>query len=69
MCGTCECKTRENPAEIYNGKYCECDNFNCDRSGNKLCGGEDGAGGVNVMGGGGWMEVDRWMDGWMDGGR
>uniref|UniRef100_A0A8C5FQT2 Integrin beta n=1 Tax=Gadus morhua TaxID=8049 RepID=A0A8C5FQT2_GADMO len=39
VCGTCECKTRENPAEIYNGKYCECDNFNCDRSGNKLCGG------------------------------
>ncbi|XP_075900633.1 integrin beta-1-like isoform X2 [Nelusetta ayraudi] len=39
VCGTCECKKRENPAEIYNGQYCECDNFNCDRSNNKLCGG------------------------------
>ncbi|XP_028987123.1 integrin beta-1-like isoform X2 [Betta splendens] len=39
VCGTCECKKRENPAEIYSGKYCECDNFNCDRSNNKLCGG------------------------------
>lgn len=40
VCGTCECKKRENPAEVYSGKYCECDNFNCDRSNNKLCGGE-----------------------------
>uniref|UniRef100_A0A665XE74 Integrin beta n=1 Tax=Echeneis naucrates TaxID=173247 RepID=A0A665XE74_ECHNA len=39
VCGTCECKKRENPAEVYSGKYCECDNFNCDRSNNKLCGG------------------------------
>uniref|UniRef100_A0A3Q3E3I2 Integrin beta n=1 Tax=Labrus bergylta TaxID=56723 RepID=A0A3Q3E3I2_9LABR len=39
VCGTCECKKRDNPAEIYSGKYCECDNFNCDRSNNKLCGG------------------------------
>ncbi|XP_035772510.1 integrin beta-1-like, partial [Neolamprologus brichardi] len=39
LCGTCECKKRENPAEVYSGKYCECDNFNCDRSGNLLCGG------------------------------
>ncbi|KAL6103775.1 itgb1 [Pungitius sinensis] len=39
VCGTCECKKRENPAETYSGKYCECDNFNCDRSNNKLCGG------------------------------
>uniref|UniRef100_A0A3B4ANA7 Integrin beta n=1 Tax=Periophthalmus magnuspinnatus TaxID=409849 RepID=A0A3B4ANA7_9GOBI len=39
VCGTCECKKRENPAEVYSGTYCECDNFNCDRSNNKLCGG------------------------------
>uniref|UniRef100_A0A8C6P9G3 Integrin beta n=1 Tax=Nothobranchius furzeri TaxID=105023 RepID=A0A8C6P9G3_NOTFU len=39
VCGKCECKTRENPNERYSGKYCECDNFNCDRSGNLLCGG------------------------------
>ncbi|XP_048126705.1 integrin beta-1-like [Alosa alosa] len=34
-----KCKKRENPEERYSGKYCECDNFNCDRSNNKLCGG------------------------------
>ncbi|XP_012724843.2 LOW QUALITY PROTEIN: integrin beta-1 [Fundulus heteroclitus] len=39
VCGTCECKKRDNPAEVYSGQYCECDNFNCDRSNNKLCGG------------------------------
>ncbi|XP_007552145.1 PREDICTED: integrin beta-1-like [Poecilia mexicana] len=39
VCGTCECRKRENPAEAYSGQFCECDNFNCDRSGNKLCGG------------------------------
>ncbi|KAL1006736.1 hypothetical protein UPYG_G00076170 [Umbra pygmaea] len=39
VCGTCECKKRENPDERYSGKFCECDNFNCDRSNNKLCGG------------------------------
>ncbi|GLD54997.1 integrin beta-1 isoform X2 [Lates japonicus] len=39
VCGTCECKKRDNPEERYSGPYCECDNFNCDRSGNKLCGG------------------------------
>uniref|UniRef100_A0A674ADI7 Integrin beta n=1 Tax=Salmo trutta TaxID=8032 RepID=A0A674ADI7_SALTR len=39
VCGTCECKKRENPEERYSGKFCECDNFNCDRSNNKLCGG------------------------------
>uniref|UniRef100_A0A8D3DTN9 Integrin beta n=1 Tax=Scophthalmus maximus TaxID=52904 RepID=A0A8D3DTN9_SCOMX len=39
VCGTCECKKRENPAEVYSGKYCDCDNFNCDRSNNRLCGG------------------------------
>ncbi|KAG5850495.1 hypothetical protein ANANG_G00083070 [Anguilla anguilla] len=38
VCGACECKKRENPEERYSGKYCECDNFNCDRSNNKLCG-------------------------------
>ncbi|XP_061695951.1 integrin beta-1-like isoform X2 [Syngnathoides biaculeatus] len=39
VCGSCECKKRYNPAEIYSGKFCECDNFNCDRANNKLCGG------------------------------
>lgn len=39
VCGKCECKKRDNPEEYYSGEYCECDNFNCDRSNNKLCGG------------------------------
>ncbi|XP_057188992.1 integrin beta-1-like [Triplophysa rosa] len=39
VCGTCECKIRDNPEERYSGKFCECDNFSCDRSDNKLCGG------------------------------
>ncbi|XP_077381113.1 integrin beta-1-like isoform X2 [Festucalex cinctus] len=39
VCGTCQCKKRDNPAELYSGQYCECDNFNCDRANNKLCGG------------------------------
>ncbi|MGH0157509.1 UNVERIFIED_CONTAM: hypothetical protein FKN15_062443, partial [Acipenser sinensis] len=39
ICGECVCKKRDNPNEIYSGKYCECDNFNCDRSNNMICGG------------------------------
>ncbi|XP_061111269.1 integrin beta-1-like isoform X1 [Conger conger] len=39
ICGACECNKRDNPDERYSGKFCECDDFNCDRSGNKLCGG------------------------------
>ncbi|KAJ8375991.1 hypothetical protein SKAU_G00065710 [Synaphobranchus kaupii] len=39
VCGTCECKKKKNPKKRYSGRFCECDNFNCDRSNNKLCGG------------------------------
>ncbi|KAG9355185.1 hypothetical protein JZ751_000023 [Albula glossodonta] len=39
ICGACECRKRDNPEERYSGKFCECDNFNCDRSNNKLCAG------------------------------
>ncbi|XP_067863640.1 integrin beta-1-like isoform X2 [Heptranchias perlo] len=39
ICGECVCKKRENPNEIISGKYCECDNFNCDRSSGLICGG------------------------------
>ncbi|XP_061587812.1 integrin beta-1-like isoform X2 [Cololabis saira] len=39
VCGHCECKKRDNPKERYSGQFCECDNFNCDRANNKLCGG------------------------------
>ncbi|XP_072524475.1 integrin beta-1-like [Salminus brasiliensis] len=39
VCGVCECKIRDNPEERYEGKFCECDNFSCDRSSGKLCAG------------------------------
>ncbi|PKU33010.1 integrin beta-1 isoform x1 [Limosa lapponica baueri] len=39
ICGQCVCKKRENTNEVYSGKYCECDNFNCDRSNGLICGG------------------------------
>ncbi|XP_068091869.1 integrin beta-1 isoform X2 [Hyperolius riggenbachi] len=39
ICGQCVCKKRDNPNEVYSGKYCDCDNFNCDRSNGLICGG------------------------------
>ncbi|XP_072108159.1 integrin beta-1-like [Mobula birostris] len=39
ICGACVCRKRENPHETIYGRYCECDNFNCDRSGGLICGG------------------------------
>ncbi|CAI5788983.1 Hypothetical predicted protein [Podarcis lilfordi] len=39
ICGQCVCRKRENANEIYSGRFCECDNFNCDRSDGLLCGG------------------------------
>ncbi|XP_044280590.1 integrin beta-1 isoform X1 [Varanus komodoensis] len=39
ICGQCVCKKRENPNEVYSGQYCQCDNFNCDRSDGLICGG------------------------------
>ncbi|KAM9307918.1 integrin beta-1-A-like [Gastrophryne carolinensis] len=39
ICGQCVCKQRENPKEVYSGKYCECDNFSCERSNGLICGG------------------------------
>lgn len=32
-CGVCDCARRQNPQELFYGKYCECDNFSCKRSG------------------------------------
>ncbi|KAM3614393.1 uncharacterized protein V6R79_013391 [Siganus canaliculatus] len=37
--GYCYCRRRENPAEKYSGQYCECSNFDCPRSNNRICGG------------------------------
>ncbi|KAG8573529.1 hypothetical protein GDO81_012447 [Engystomops pustulosus] len=39
ICGQCVCKKRDNPNEVYSGKFCDCDNFNCDRSNGQICGG------------------------------
>ncbi|XP_069815067.1 integrin beta-1-A-like isoform X3 [Dendropsophus ebraccatus] len=38
ICGQCVCKKRDNPNEVYSGKYCECDNYNCDRYNGLICG-------------------------------
>ncbi|XP_023167612.1 integrin beta-PS isoform X1 [Drosophila hydei] len=41
VCGACECHKRTNPDEIISGKYCECENFSCERRKNLLCSGPD----------------------------
>ncbi|XP_043285447.1 integrin beta-PS-like [Venturia canescens] len=38
-CGVCDCFERPNPQEVFFGKYCQCDNFSCKRSGGLVCGG------------------------------
>ncbi|KAL7744460.1 hypothetical protein ACLKA6_001838 [Drosophila palustris] len=40
-CGRCACNYRPHPEEIIYGKYCECDNFSCERNKNLLCSGPD----------------------------
>uniref|UniRef100_A0A8C4QN49 Integrin beta n=1 Tax=Eptatretus burgeri TaxID=7764 RepID=A0A8C4QN49_EPTBU len=39
LCGECVCHGRENLGELLYGKYCECDNFSCDRTAGIMCGG------------------------------
>jgi len=41
ICNQCDCTKRPNPEEVISGKYCECDNFSCDRSNGILCAGPD----------------------------
>lgn len=41
ICGVCECDKRSNPEEVISGKYCECDNFSCERDQGLLCGGPE----------------------------
>jgi len=41
ICGKCECRERDNPDEQVTGKFCECDNFSCDRYNGELCSGPD----------------------------
>ncbi|KAL5278574.1 ITGB1 family protein [Megaselia abdita] len=40
ICGVCECDKRSGN-EIFSGKYCECDNFSCDRYAGQICAGPD----------------------------
>lgn len=39
VCGTCDCFKRQNPTEEIFGKFCECDNFSCERQNGLLCSG------------------------------
>uniref|UniRef100_A0A336M8L1 Integrin beta n=2 Tax=Culicoides sonorensis TaxID=179676 RepID=A0A336M8L1_CULSO len=41
VCGVCECHTRPNLEEKITGKYCECDNFSCERHNGLLCSGPE----------------------------
>lgn len=38
ICGRCECEGRGNNERIY-GRYCECDDFSCERHDGQLCSG------------------------------
>ncbi|XP_042911123.2 integrin beta-PS [Parasteatoda tepidariorum] len=40
-CGECECYKRPNAEEKVTGKFCECDNYSCDRSDGKICSGPE----------------------------
>lgn len=41
VCGVCDCEKRAFPDEIISGKFCECDNFSCDRHNRLLCSGPE----------------------------
>ncbi|KAI9588865.1 integrin beta-PS isoform X2 [Glossina fuscipes] len=41
LCGVCDCEKRSNPEEIISGRFCECDNFSCERHKQLLCSGPD----------------------------
>uniref|UniRef100_A0A1I8PZ80 Integrin beta n=1 Tax=Stomoxys calcitrans TaxID=35570 RepID=A0A1I8PZ80_STOCA len=41
LCGVCDCEKRANPDEIISGRFCECDNFSCERHEQQLCSGPD----------------------------
>lgn len=41
LCGKCRCNKGPKPGEEYSGKYCECNNFLCDKKDGKLCNGAD----------------------------
>ncbi|GAB1300471.1 Integrin beta-2-like protein [Apodemus speciosus] len=39
ICGQCVCHTSDVPDKIILGRYCECDNVNCERYDGQVCGG------------------------------
>ncbi|XP_020829024.1 integrin beta-2 isoform X4 [Phascolarctos cinereus] len=39
ICGLCTCHISDVPNKLIYGKYCECDNVNCERYDSQLCGG------------------------------
>lgn len=41
VCGQCNCNSRDNSKELIYGKFCECDNFSCERVNGDLCSGPD----------------------------
>lgn len=41
VCKKCICETRASENERIYGRFCECDNFSCDRHDGKLCSGPD----------------------------
>lgn len=41
LCGVCDCEKRDDPEEIVSGRFCECDNFSCERHEQRLCSGPD----------------------------
>ncbi|CAL1261200.1 unnamed protein product [Larinioides sclopetarius] len=40
-CGRCYCDQRQHPDEKIYGKYCECNNYSCDKKDGKVCSGPD----------------------------
>ncbi|XP_031220687.1 integrin beta-2-like protein [Mastomys coucha] len=39
ICGQCVCHTSDTPNNVIYGRYCECDNVNCERYDGQVCGG------------------------------
>ncbi|XP_033639880.1 integrin beta-1-like [Asterias rubens] len=39
ICGECACFERMDKKEVISGRFCECDNFSCERYNGELCGG------------------------------
>ncbi|XP_006898474.1 PREDICTED: integrin beta-2 [Elephantulus edwardii] len=40
ICGECICHKSDDPKKQIFGRYCDCDNFNCERYDGQICGGE-----------------------------